>query len=305
MKKIIPITLLVMLSAVSFGQKIHFTDTSNKWHGFTYAPELVLPNAFPYSYYYSDTITYSGVVYLQLFSPGFSVSAYVREDTSAGKVYAVEIGPLSDSTEHVLYDYNLHVNDTFKYPHMTAYYVTATDSVLINSIWHKTWHLAPVNDTTVSHMIPVEYDVIQGIGSVQMPLFPANPTVFEFYPYLTCFDNHSFTPRLSHKVGTYFDNDTSCSLSFGLGVGNIVGTNRTTTVIPNPINETSKIAFSSTISSGNLIIINSIGQKIISLPFQNKDEVLIGDKIKVPGIYFYHITDNQGGQMFSGKFVNP
>jgi hypothetical protein len=37
--------------------------------------------------------------------------------------------------------------------------------------------------------------------------------------------------------------------------------------------------------------------------FANKTELLIVDKVTLPGIYYYRVTDNITGETFSGKFV--
>ncbi len=232
----------------------------------------------------------------------------VREDTIAKKVYGVylnAIGTITDSAEHVLYDYTLQVGDTFKRAYTVNHYVADIDSVLINSTWYKTWHLVPtVIDTPVGQGAQNDYYVIEGIGCIQYPFFPADPTTFESSYALTCFSTNGTTPPLSQKVGPYFDNTSSCSLTFGLAVNNVASTVKSTYLFPNPIDETSIIILPYIILSGIFTVQNDVGQIIINAPFQNKEEVLIGDKIHIPGIYYYRVTDNETGKMFPGKFVS-
>ena len=144
-----------------------------------------------------------------------------------------------------------------------------------------------------------DFDVIEGIGCTDDPIFPLFPLNFEAGTQLFCFNTNSTTPTVSPKVSGYFDNTTSCTL----GVDQITPKSKTTTIYPNPIDETSKIVFSNNISTGSVTVVNDIGQVVLNIPFQNKDDLLIGDKINVPGIYFYRVTDNNNGQVLSGKFV--
>jgi len=298
MKKTLLISLLIFLSISSFGQKIRFSDSTNRWLWYYVSTDgsgLVFLNNANYSY---DTVIH-GTVYNYI-----SLGAYVREDTILRKVFAIyPISDPSDTSEKLLYDFSLNVGDSFRNEYV-VYYVSGIDSVLINTIWHKVWHLIYARSITGLY-ISIDNDVIEGIGSTSYPLFPISPvTLIEGGDILTCFSTNGTTPPLSHKVGLYFDNATSCSLTFGLGVNNVANRNKNASLFPNPINESSKIVLPYNITSGSLVIVNDVGQEIINMPFQNKEELLIGDQIKVPGIYCYRVRDNQSGATFSGKFVH-
>lgn len=101
----------------------------------------------------------------------------------------------------------------------------------------------------------------------------------------------------------YFDNDTSCSLTFGLDVKTVSNQNRVSTVVPNPVIASSVITLPYSIPSCDVVIINSIGQTIFKTIFENKNELLIGDRITTPGIYFYRVTDNTTSRILTGTFV--
>jgi hypothetical protein len=116
---------------------------------------------------------------------------------------------------------------------------------------------------------------------------------------LRCFHDANGTPSISPKVSGYFDNNISCRLQ----TDQIVQKENHPIVVPNPIDNSARIVLPSTISSGNLIITNTVGQTIINTSFQNKNELPIGDKIKQPGIYFYHVSDNETNNVYSGKFA--
>ena len=126
---------------------------------------------------------------------------------------------------------------------------------------------------------------------------------------LLCFFNNGTKPLLSgsilaygldNSITIYFDNNADCTL----GVVEITQKkDNTNTLFPNPIDETSKIALPYNIPSGKITVCNDIGQTIFSNSFQNKEDILIGDKIHTPGMYFYLVIDNQSGSVFSGKFI--
>jgi hypothetical protein len=245
--------------------------------------------------YTGDTV-YHGTNYLKLdVGPGSIV--FIREDTTMNKVFIVpfDIGndPMNhDTVEHILYDYNLVVGDTFYFNNTIPHYVSNIDSVLINGVQYKIWELAPANGS-------LPYYVLEGIGSLSFTCFPADPVIFEANTTLTCFTTHNSTPPLDHKVDYYFDNATSCTLA----VNDITKKNKNAVVSPNPITTDSKITLPYSISSGTLVVLNDIGQTIINTPFQNKDELLIGDNIATPGIFFFSVTDKGTGNVFAGKFV--
>lgn len=300
MKKIVLALLLLILDSSSFAQKIRFTDSANVWKGFnidlsTY-PITTIENYT--ASYLSDSVV-NGHTYKVLF---FNIDALfidlylIREDTLTSKVYAknpAATGFSSDTTEQILYDYNWRIGDTVNRDWSEQHfknYVYDIDSTLINGTWYKVWHFEGTSGL---------YDVIEGIGCVSDPAFPMIPSSFESYIQLTCFSNNGFAPAVSPKVGNYFDNATSCTLA----VNDIIKKNKNAVVSPNPITTDSKITLPYSISSGTLVVLNDIGQTIINTPFQNKDELLIGDKVATPGIFFYRVTDKSTGNVFAGKFV--
>jgi len=305
MKRTLLFLLFILLSISSFGQKIRFSDSTNVWHGYDWSDAVSPPLSFPYfDSYIGDTIIHA-ITYKILKQDMGASMVYVREDTLTNKVYAIKtLPPDNDSTEQLLYDYSLNIGDTFETNHI-RYQTTAKDSVIINALSYHTWHMHPfyVDSIDMSVGSLNDIDIVEGIGCMNDPCFPLRPFSFETITNLTCFNNRGTTPPLSHTVGPYFNNSTSCSLTFGLVVNNVANKNKNASLFPNPINESSEIVIPYNITSGNLVIVNDLGQEIINMPFQNKEQLLIGDQIKVPGIYCYRVRDNQSGATFSGKFV--
>ena len=290
MKNQLLIALFLLFSAASFGQKIRFCDKNNRWKVKEDYPYSATGSLRDYHYLY-DTLmngyTYEALLFYTFYE---GHTYFVREDTVIGKVYV----RINDSIEDILYDYNWQLGDSVCRNiagQVYTHYVDGIDSTLINSVWYKVWHFGP--------LINLAYYVIEGIGCTQDPRFPLAPLNQEDITTLICFSNTGGNPVVTPAV-YYFDNYESCKL----GIDESAIQYKTTRIIPNPTNGTSKIVFSHDISSGSLIIVNQIGQTIANLSFQNKVALQIGDKLKLPGIYYYRVTDNENGEVFFGKFLN-
>jgi len=285
----------------AFAQRIHFSDSTNQWTYDSHFCDTSLTRGRSTDTYSGDTAIYGRTYKKYLHYAIGSGYVFLREDTIAQKVY---IRGVDDTGDNVLYDYTLNVGDTFyvdtSSPARTTYYVASMDSVLINTLWYKTWHFILATGYGVGGAY---YTVIEGIGCDVHPLYPlVAPGNIETCYNLTCFHNHGTAPLVSPEVDGYFDNASSCALTY-TGVKNITNNNTTASIYPNPIDATSKIVFSYNIASGSLVIVNDIGQMVTHTAFQNKDEVWTGDMIHTPGIYFYRVTDDQNSTVFTGKFV--
>jgi hypothetical protein len=296
------LVLFSLLSTLSFGQKIHFTDVTNQWNCLFSAIYHHDPTSHINTYTYSDSTYIGGKLYLKL-----GDSYYVYEDTASKKVFARAIvSGIPDTADILLYDYNWKVNDTIKIKDERISWVSHVSSTTINGIDYKVWYfqgeLGPPGPTYY-------YNVIEGIGCTNRFDFPINLLEGVEANQLVCFANNGDHPVLSNAVPSYgaitsdftanFRNTDDCPLSVS---DNLVKARRQE-IFPNPVEENSKIIFPFEIRSGKLIICNNVGQTIFSTTFQNKNEILFGNKIYVPGIYYYRVMDNQSSQVFSGKFI--
>ena len=301
-KRTLLIVLFIVFSDLSFGQKIRFTDSVNRWK--VHSKDSEFSEFYHYENIIGDTVI--GSIQYRILSNWVMGTALIREDTIANKVYAKNVhspGPLFDTTEEVLFDYNLRLNDTFiSHANNTIikFAVTSFDSVLIQGISHKVWKFY------YSSPPSGDFSVIEGIGCTAHPLYPVMLDNFEIARQLICFSNSFGNPLINPPTTDHyfwpiniFDNSTSCTLS----TDQIAQGNKKTTISPNPIDMTSKIVLPYNVTLGKVIVVNDLGQTVINTGFQNKEELLIGDKIKVPGIYYYRATDNNSGAVFSGKFV--
>ncbi len=272
MKKTIPILLYCFLFFVhnSNAQKIRFTDTSNKWK-FEYN-SWGNGNHYTYtdSYYLGDSVI-NGKSYVFFKDRGF-----VREDTTLGRVFI-----LNDTTDYILYDYNLKVGDTFvdRYTPDTLI-ITQAYTIIINGINHKIWESTSLVGRAVSFIL------IEGIGDVSRKYF-------ENGSWLICFKNNG-----SNVYITQYSSAEGCVLS----VKDNIPDKLFTTITPNPANEYSTINFPYTIQQGQLLIINSIGQVVADKEVHNRQEIRLGS-LSTSGLYYYKLIDKHCGNNFSGKFI--
>ncbi len=303
------LALCALVSLSSSAQKIHFTDSANVWKYFTCSIDVSLTESTGTQHYIKDTLI-SGRKYRWL------GSSFVREDTIAGIVYIKYNNTMAttvDTSDQVLYNYNWHAGDTVKnhqlFSSPTVSWVTSVDSTQINGLWYKLWHFAGF-DSGITIIPPFTYQVIEGIGCTNGFDYPANPYgAFEVSHQLICFTYNGNTDSLSYAVPSWglagpinFNNSSSCDIH-PVEVKTLPG-NSSASIFPNPINENSRIAFPYIIESGRLTVINEMGQTVFNIPIYNKEELLIGNSVRVPGIYYYRVTDNGNGKTFSGKFIS-
>ncbi len=305
MKKLVCAILLIFLSLQAYSQKIRFTDITNQWK---VVDGIIGPPSGEYysRQYYSGTTIIGTFIYNVLTGDGIGMdsTANIWEDTFSHKV----IVKINDTVEEVLMDYNLKLGDTvihfstkvgFPYYDSFWHIVTKIDSTYIDAIAYRVWHFKGIHASRPS-LYPADYNIIEGIGSTGGPLFPLYPVQPENYWVLYCFSNNNMTPRINPPVDPYsFDNVISCTT-------NIKTVNKITKrlcVYPNPTNINTKIIFPNTIQSGQLMVYNQFGQVVINAIFENKDEYLIGDKISIPGLYFYRLSNKINGEVFSGKVI--
>ena len=319
MKRPILFLLFCLLGCASFAQKIQFSNPTNVWALIDSTVGCCVPMATQYTTaYYDSPLVYNGNTYQLMTDPEVG-TCLIREDSN--RVYVIG-GPL-DSIERVLYDFNLVIGDTMRYVYSDdtiIAWVAGMDSTRIAGIWYKVWQFQGLDYSAIFHdsVRGTFYNVIEGIGCTNGPYYPARPFSLQaFSEQVLCFTNNTvISSPLSNPVLSYgfhytgsFDNYLSCiefdtlTHSAGVPFNGFKGNENSVTVIPDPINELGKLVFSYPIYSGKVIIINQTGQIITSFPFENKDELMIGDKINVPGVYFYRVTDNLTGQVFSGKFI--
>lgn len=306
--------ILVGLGQVS-GQKMRFTDSSNVWNvvsGCSCDPPPDNQGKVTFSYSTVDSII-NGVHYCLL--TGTGVRSYIplkkgliREDTLTHRVFIRGIyAPPStqgiDTVERLLYDYNLLVGDTFRAfggNYHWIHYVSSIDSTYVNGTVHKVWHFDPSYQPGVTSGGLKSYYVIEGIGCLDHPLFPAFPHIFEEDAALLCFFSKGLQPMVSPKVALYYDNLTSCTL----GVDDNILTKGLVTVVPNPVTKASIIRLPARMRSGTLSIYNSAGQLVARTAFSNSSAIQMPAAVERAGLYLFEVRDAETGRAFTGRFIH-
>jgi hypothetical protein len=318
MKKVILLAAFCLSLASSFGQRVRFTDTSNAWGMIDSNTGccILIPVSYTKGWYdNSAPVAYAGHSYQYLRT---ALSSFlVRED--AGRVYTLDA---VDSTERVLYDFNLSLYDTMRTVYtqdiFTAW-VDQVDSTQLGGQWYKVWHFTGTDSSLfyADSVRPLTYNVIEEIGCTNGLYYPLSPySLNAFSEQLMCFTSRlGIGTGLSSPVTCYgfdytssYDNSSSCTDFTEHYVPPVNGipqirSEHTALVAPDPVNEQSKILLPYPIMSGNLVIVNQLGQVVVRQAMKNTAEVQIGDNISVPGSYYYRVTDHINSRVFTGTFV--
>lgn len=293
---------LILLPALGVdGQKIRFTDTTNRWD-VQHTQWGNLAGTF-WEWRYSDTITIDTFKYFEL------GDKLIREDTINERFYvrAKTNSPYIDTLEQVLYDFNLKTGDTIirwkQKQDTNRHYVAKIDSVLINGVYHKLWQFDPLPNNPVGQY---SYIVIEGIGSMGGPLYPLNPVGFEQHYRLTCFKNSGsiITVPTNNSIPSPYNQQHFLSLSTCLlaGVDDAKTNTLSITISPHPANTSSVITLPYALQRGELTIYNTMGQTMRQVSLSNTAKVSIG-QLPNAGVYYYYISDKTNGQLWQGKLV--
>lgn len=191
--------VLLLCPALCPAQKIHFSDTSNKWMTYFYHSQGASNGQqVYYKYSYSDSVVNENGRTYSVLNKGPNGLMLVREE--GNKIY---IKPLvsdfcglivTNPNEFLYFDYDLQVGDTLKMPLTTTavpdvfsiHRVESIDSIVINGTWHKMLHM-----NVVSGFIG-EYIVTEGLGASKGPLIAGYS--LNYTGSLICFQNNGTTP---------------------------------------------------------------------------------------------------------------
>ena len=298
-----------MISLQATAQKIRFCDTSNKWsHPFcdwgTGTPSIWCSGSS--SWYVEDTVI-SGINYHQIHTnnpASQSTIAVVREDTLLNKVYFRLLYAV-DTTEHILYDYNLDVGDTLKIDFQGKHFrykIDALDSVQMAGLYYKRWQTT----TGLGRMY-----LIEGIGTNMTPMAVIYPNTFENSNQLQCFSNNGLrhrckpsTPVMNPQPNSpnFFDNDSSC-VKYSAPpdeVGSLQSGSKPR-IVPNPGGKEAMLILPSTTGHYSLTIRDVVGRVVSTVRQSCAQQQPIGTLLQTEGLYFYSLQ-LENGQRLSGRF---
>ena len=292
--------LLVMCFFVgnaAWGQKIRFTDSSNRWMheaSCTCGPEIY----YPVMRFGRDTLLH-GFLYrtIDIWGRSYGMGGgYVREDTGLGLVYFYNPG---DSLEHVLYDYNWVVGSVIRSDRGNFHSKHVIDSMwvtLINGVPHKTWH---ADADSVNVGVPRDFTIVEGIGCVNYMFFPIYPLEVEGGQVLICFENRGLHPTLAPAPG-YFDNTNSCALS----VESKQSSNGARPIVlPNPGGREMMLNMPAGFAGGSLGIYDVVGGKVREIGVDSNKPIRLGQYLQAEGVYYYSLQDRYTGRRYTGRFI--
>jgi hypothetical protein len=212
-----------------------------------------------------------------------------RQDTTLRKVFII---PPGDSTEQLLYDFNLQVGDTCKgylmrYCPGLDYIVDNVDSILIGNQYRKRWHFP---------QYLMDMYIIEGIGSSEGLLeWPCTTIANDGPQYkLTCFQQNGI---LQYQDSAFVNGNCDLILRADeINVPNLISiavnaSGDLQMSITNPLLENSIIS-----------VYNSSGKLLFSKNILNGETVFLTERIYSAGIYYYNIITASGNAL-SGKFI--
>lgn len=213
--------------------------------------------------------------------PGYKGA--IRQDTLARKVFFVTP---NDTTEQLLFDFNMQVGDTVQgYTEDSAFgkdTVQAIDSILIGNSYRKRWLLSPGANYYIQ--------LIEGIGSTYAMMaqswsYASNAPDY----YLGCFSQNGIT--------LYPDSTSNCQVI--VGVISDYSKNISIVLFPNPF--TNEFTIQTNTSELSEIIIRDISSRnILRQKFTNS--VSLNTDQLARGLYIYEVRSKDGSCM-KGKIT--
>ncbi len=201
---------------------------------------------------------------------------------SAGKqMYIVEAG---NTTEELLYDFNLNVGDTLppSYSHPAAQIITVTaiDSIFTPYGFRKKYSLSGTSSLFLYEGIGSSAGLIEGFD--------------EIFLSGTC-DLICFSLNDVRYVPTA---GGSCNIFLGL---NDIEQQGNSTAFPNPFSKSTSIQLNHTLKNASLNLFNSTGRKVRCLSFSG-DKVAIERENLSEGMYYYQVVQ-EDGKIVNGKLL--
>ncbi len=287
----------ILFSIALFGFSQIYSQTlvreNNHWSGLIEAAWPIGEYSFHFQKLQGDTV-FQNKTYKKLLGTSdtlqvkWDYEGAMREDTP-GKVYFRAAGSFSD---HLIYDFNIVVNDTFTGFYYENEYKMIVDSIvqiqLLNGEWRKQYYF-----TGISGFYGYE-NWIEEIGSDNGL---TNSGVFfsitDYYPSLNCFTENGV-------VKVYNNSFFSCYSIVGISEA---PNQQSSTIIPNPVQEYATIEL-----LGNKVpglkakIYSSTGLELQNINASFGNTFLFTRGSFNSGLYFYIIYDGEK-QVSLGKFI--
>lgn len=304
MRTLYLLTLLLALSNNVIAQKIHFSDSTNKFGYLGYNGDgcyfnlhlSYRPDTFCFGKHYLPVTSFSTPHFC---SGGFGASIYlngyfVREDSLLHKVFV-----LQDTTEKLLYDYNLVVGDTISYTSSSGLTfidsVKSIDSTLLNGVYHRVFNFGSCERFPGPRR---SYMVVEGLGCMRNPFYVLYGACFEGDEQLVCFENRGSLPTAYIVApmcyGTnYFNN--GCNFTLGIDKAS-VAEDAGISVYPVPAKDAVSITLPTNNSSvGTLMLYNMLGELIDTHKVDDKSNTnVVNTQLFADGLYVVVFCSQEG-----------
>ncbi len=212
-----------------------------------------------------------------------SLIGFIREDSTSKVFYR----SLLDSSERLLYDFNVQVGDTViinNYGLPQSLIVDSIDSIFVYNKYMK-------------RILFQDQEIwIKGIGSMYGVLQSGRGILTGSVDILLCYYEKD-TLKLSNQyfTGCYYNN---------VGIAETEKNEINITLYPNPIVGTSAIVIEGNTDKENFVldIYSIIGTKVRTIIINNENQAFIKKTDFSSGLYFYKFTSSKS-EIKSGKFV--
>jgi hypothetical protein len=296
--------LILIMAKILYAQPYHpFPTDSAQW-----SVRHTINN--PYSqtsYQYKmkgDTIL-NGIEYHKIYfsidlnynSPNQTLRCFLREDTSKKILIKYPVTSSLDTSEFVLYNFNISLGDTVPIRLLndstdTTYnlVVTAVDSFETIHDFRKCYILHTYDVDSWSCALGMGIDFIEGIGSFMGLLYneiPKNGCIDGGYE-ISCY----------WQNGLYYLGGTFCD--FHTDVTEVEKTLKNVELIPNPVKNISSINLECDFMG--IEIYNILGKVIMKINLEGMEKLYINRNDFLSGIYIYKLLTKDNA-FIKGKFI--
>jgi hypothetical protein len=247
-------------------------------------------------YYTSGDTTFKGHTYKFLDLFHYNKNFVIREDTALQRIYMRIPGSQTDTSEWLLYDFKLLVNDTMTlfnpgspFPEKPGKFVL--DSIKLKPLLSKNYrhfflHSLDTLKSGVKNTIWIE-----GIGSLCLINTPGAPPKINGAGQLSCFFSNN-----DHEYQN-LDSISSCLPIYPIGINEINDPKMLFLVKPNPASDKLQLVMNEDCTGQKIEIINLMGTIIITQEYSNFIDVS-----GLPnGLYFIRFFWNK--KAYRTKFI--
>jgi hypothetical protein len=315
MNKTITTSLLMLLSHLGNSQTTNYFVDGSRWvyHNYeTWEPgQQTLHSSDEQNLIHGDTIL-NGISYLKLYTTFFRTiqiempkpqlpkivnyydsigPTFIRYDSLLNRVYYL---PNVDTTEKLIYNFNLQVGDTV--PMQSVYFpptavIYSIDTTIIFGVQHKRFFLNPINQFGSTEN--TNY-IIEGIGGTNGLTF-YQP---EFQPlsggiYMTklnCFE---------YKDSVFSQEKITCPFITYLSETKLIDIESKLSLMPNPTRDLFTIIINEELLNSIFTITDFLGRVVQAFPLK---EINSKASLDISGIYFWKVEKN-GRLIKTGKII--